>query len=261
MFMEACRPPTPTADTPAVEPFADTLARSGVELRRGEATTLQVNVGLLCNQSCRHCHLNAGPGRAEVMSRTTMDAVEGFARRGGFSAIDVTGGAPELVPGIEGFLARLVPLVPRLLFRANLTALAGRADLVEVLARLRVVIVASFPSLSASQTDAQRGAASSKRASGRSGHSTPQGTGVKAPGWSSISSPTLPEPSSLRGRLRRRPGFTANWPGHGGSRSTIYTPLPMRPWGASGPGSRRRAIWRGICGSSPRPSTPAPSAG
>jgi len=142
---------------PTPDSFAGTLARSGIELRRAETTTLQVNVGLLCNQSCRHCHLSAGPGRTEVMSRETMDAVESFAKRSGFSVIDLTGGAPELVPGIEGFLERLAPLAPRTLFRTNLTALAGRADLVDLLARLRVVVVASFTSLSASQTDTQRG--------------------------------------------------------------------------------------------------------
>jgi len=141
---------------PTPDSFASTLARSGIELRRAETTTLQVNVGFLCNQSCRHCHLSAGPGRTEVMSRETMDAVESFAKRSGFSVIDLTGGAPELVPGIEGFLERLAPLAPRTLFRTNLTALAGRADLVDLLARLRVVVVASFTSLSASQTDTQR---------------------------------------------------------------------------------------------------------
>jgi radical SAM/Cys-rich protein len=142
---------------PGPVPFAEALTRSGVELRRGETTTLQVNVGFLCNQFCWHCHLDAGPGRGEVMSRATMDAVEAFAKRGGFSAIDITGGAPELVPGIEGFLERLAPLTPRVLFRANLTALAERAGLVELLAGLRAVVIASFPSLNASQTDAQRG--------------------------------------------------------------------------------------------------------
>ena len=143
--------------TTTPDSFAGTLARGGIELRRGETTTLQVNVGFLCNQSCRHCHLSAGPGRTEVMSRETMDAVEAFARRGGFSVIDLTGGAPELVPGIEAFLERLAPLAPRILIRANLTALADRSDLVDLFARLRVVILASFPSLSASLTDSQRG--------------------------------------------------------------------------------------------------------
>jgi radical SAM/Cys-rich protein len=155
--MKDCFIATPTPEAPAPDSFAGTLARSGVELRRGETTTLQVNVGFLCNQACRHCHLKAGPDRTEVMSRETMDAVEAFARRGGFSVIDLTGGAPELVPGIEGFLERLAPLAPRLLFRANLTALAGRTDLIALLSRLRVVILASLPSLSASQTDSQRG--------------------------------------------------------------------------------------------------------
>jgi radical SAM/Cys-rich protein len=149
---------TETPQLTAPDPFASALARSGVELRREVTTTLQVNVGFLCNQSCRHCHLSAGPDRTECMTRGTMDAVESFAGRCGFSTIDITGGAPELVPGIEGFLERLTPLAPRLLFRANLTALARRADLIDLLARLRIAIVASFPSLSASQTDAQRGA-------------------------------------------------------------------------------------------------------
>lgn len=158
MFQGDGCPAAPPAELPGLDPFADALARRGLELRRGETSTLQVNLGFLCNQSCRHCHLSAGPDRIEVISRATMAAVEAFARRGGFSAIDLTGGAPELVPGIGGFLERLRPLAPRILFRANLTALAERAGLVDLLARLRVVIVASFPSLSASQTDSQRGA-------------------------------------------------------------------------------------------------------
>ena len=150
-----CEAPAPAEK--CFDHFADALSRRGVELRRGETTTLQVNVGLLCNQSCRHCHQGAGPNRAEVMTRETMDAVEAFARRGAFSTIDLTGGAPELVPGIEGFLERLAPLAPRILFRANLTALAERPGLLDLLGRLRVAIIASFPSLTATRTDAQRG--------------------------------------------------------------------------------------------------------
>ena len=157
MPVEACRPETPTALTPGPASFASALARRGVELRRGETTTLQVNVGFLCNQSCRHCHLSAGPHRTEIMSHETMLAVEAFAGRCRFSTIDLTGGAPELVPGIEDFLERLAPLAPRLLFRANLTALAQRTELIDQLARLHGVIVASFPSLSANETDTQRG--------------------------------------------------------------------------------------------------------
>lgn len=156
--MTATTHPTPrTPDQPTPGSFAGTLARRGLELRRAETTTLQVNVGLQCNQCCRHCHVSAGPGRTEIMSRETMAAVEAFAARGGFAVIDVTGGAPELLPGIEGFLERLATLAPRLLFRANLTALADRADLVDLLVRLRAVVLASFPSLSPDETDTQRG--------------------------------------------------------------------------------------------------------
>jgi radical SAM/Cys-rich protein len=92
------------------------------------------------------------------MSRGTMDAVASFAPQGAFAVIDVTGGAPELVPGIDGFLERLAPLAPRLLFRANLTALAGRADLIDLFVRLRVVIIASFPALVADPAGSQRAA-------------------------------------------------------------------------------------------------------
>ncbi|MDH4267354.1 MAG: hypothetical protein OEW45_17110, partial [Deltaproteobacteria bacterium] len=71
-----------------VEPFSGALARHGLELHRGATHTLQVNVGLRCNQSCRHCHLEAGPDRNEVMSWETVDEVAGFARRGCFEVID-----------------------------------------------------------------------------------------------------------------------------------------------------------------------------
>jgi radical SAM/Cys-rich protein len=146
------------APTASREPFAEALARTGRSLVRGAVSTLQVNVGLLCNQSCRHCHLDAGPHRTEVMTAATMDEVVACARRCSFPVVDVTGGAPELVPGIGGLVERLAGVAPRVLFRSNLTALASNPDLARQLARLGVVIVASFPSLSAAQPDAQRGA-------------------------------------------------------------------------------------------------------
>jgi len=139
--------------------FAQTLAAHGISLVRARAATLQVNVGRLCNQACRHCHLEAGPGRGEVMAAETMAAVAAYARRGGFSCIDVTGGAAELHPRIADFLAGLAPLAPRLVLRSNLTALAeGREALVRRCAGLGAAIVASLPSTNAAQADAQRGA-------------------------------------------------------------------------------------------------------
>lgn len=143
----------------AVEPFAHQLAKHGLELRRGEVQTLQVNVGLLCNQACRHCHLAAGPGRGESMDRKTMAQVASFAARNRFQCIDLTGGAPELHPDLGFLLSELAPLAPRLMLRSNLTALSGsRGEALLALCRHhQVAIVASLPALYVGQTDAQRG--------------------------------------------------------------------------------------------------------
>ncbi len=143
-----------------VAPFARTLEAQGLALVRAAALTLQVNVGLLCNLACRHCHLEAGPARTEVMSAQTMRQVVEHARRHRYAAIDVTGGAPELAPGIAGFMAELAPLADRVMFRTNLLALDREEsqELLDVLVRNKVALVASLPSLSASQAESQRGA-------------------------------------------------------------------------------------------------------
>ncbi len=142
-----------------VDPFYLTLSKYGFELNRGETTTLQINVGLLCNQACRHCHLGAGPGRKEIMGLETMDEVVSYARRCNFETIDITGGAPELNPNLEGLITDVFRLAPKIMLRSNLTALHdGKRDrLIDVLKVHRVVIVASLPSLNESQVDSQRG--------------------------------------------------------------------------------------------------------
>lgn len=148
----------PAAD--GVESFADALARHGLSLVRDRVSTLQVNTGYLCNLRCRHCHLEAGPGRPETMTRPTMDAVAAFARRFPFRTIDITGGSPELVPGLPGLVERLSDRAPRLLLRTNLTALdapGGRALLDLCIAR-KVTLVASLPSTDPFRVDFQRGA-------------------------------------------------------------------------------------------------------
>lgn len=141
------------------KPFAQTLEKNGFVLRRGECRTLQINTGLLCNLSCRHCHLSAGPGRREVMAAETLAAVIDCARRFSFAVIDVTGGAPEMNPGIMELLEGLAPLTPRLLLRSNLVAMSGRRrdEILSLCRRYQVVIVASFPALNEAQTEAQRG--------------------------------------------------------------------------------------------------------
>ncbi|MBW2513436.1 MAG: arsenosugar biosynthesis radical SAM protein ArsS [Deltaproteobacteria bacterium] len=135
------------------------LSSHGLKLRRGQTRTLQINVGLLCNQNCRHCHLDAGPGRKENMTRETMLAVVDYARRSRFDVIDITGGAPELNSHVETLVVQMAALAPRVMFRSNLSALnsAKRDGLMQVLKDNRVVLVASLPSLNASQTESQRG--------------------------------------------------------------------------------------------------------
>src|SRR5512140_970341 len=84
---------TCAGEAPGIESFAAGLERRGLSLVRREITTLQVNTGYLCNLRCRHCHLEAGPGRKEIMSRETMREIVSFACRFPFQIIDITGGA------------------------------------------------------------------------------------------------------------------------------------------------------------------------
>jgi len=142
-----------------LDPFRQTLARQALQLERGRTTTLQINVGLLCNQSCRHCHLGAGPDRQENMSTETAEEVIAYAERSGFDIIDITGGAPELNPNIRTLIKQLYSLAPRLMIRSNLSVLNDRErdELTGLLKDRRVVIVASFPSYNEAQSDSQRG--------------------------------------------------------------------------------------------------------
>jgi radical SAM/Cys-rich protein len=143
----------------SMEPFRVSLERHDIELTRGRTTTLQINVGLLCNQACQHCHLEAGPSRTEVMTPETIHQIVTCARRVPFEVIDITGGAPELNPHLLTMIDEFSSCAPRLMLRSNLTALADnqRDRLIELCIARRVVIVASFPSLNEAQADAQRG--------------------------------------------------------------------------------------------------------
>lgn len=143
----------------AFEPFRLTLAKKGLKLERGETKTLQLNVGLVCNQACKHCHLDAGPNRKEMLNSETMHEVVAYVEKGRFDTIDVTGGAPELNPNLIELIEQLSPLAPRIMLRSNLTALTdGKRDhLIDILKAHRVAIVASFPSLNEYQTESQRG--------------------------------------------------------------------------------------------------------
>ncbi|MDE0124380.1 MAG: arsenosugar biosynthesis radical SAM protein ArsS [Bryobacterales bacterium] len=146
----------------SVRPFEDTLADSGIgPLTAGRIEVFQVNVGKLCNQTCKHCHVDAGPDRSdEMMSRETFDLCLNAIRRIGRPTVDITGGAPELNPNFRWFVEQVRSLGCHVIDRCNLTVLtiAAQRGLAEFLARRQVEIIASLPYFLQSRTDAQRGA-------------------------------------------------------------------------------------------------------
>lgn len=148
------------ARVPLARSFEGALAASGLHpLRPTRIDILQVNVGRRCNQTCRHCHVDAGPDRREVMPRAVVDACLRFLERERVPVFDVTGGAPELHPDFREIVARAAATGAHVMHRCNLTAvlLPNYADIPALLARHRVEIVASLPYFQARETDAQRG--------------------------------------------------------------------------------------------------------
>ena len=128
-------------------------------IRRRRLETLQVNVGYKCNQSCLHCHVNAGPTRTEQMSHDIVDVVLAFLAAAEIPTLDVTGGAPELNPHFRELVERACSLGVHVMDRCNLTVLEqpGQEDLVEFLARHHVEVVASLPCYLEENVDRQRG--------------------------------------------------------------------------------------------------------
>lgn len=128
-------------------------------LRRRSISALQVNVGYRCNQSCVHCHVNAGPGRTEEMTGETIDLVIAVLGRQRIATLDVTGGAPELNPHFRRLVHAARELGVRVIDRCNLTILEepDQADLADFLASEDVEITASLPCYLESNVDRQRG--------------------------------------------------------------------------------------------------------
>jgi radical SAM/Cys-rich protein len=128
-------------------------------LRRGRLDTLQVNLGYRCNQSCVHCHVNAGPSRTEAMDGETVDLVLEVLKRRQIPTLDITGGAPELHPQFRRLVRSARSLGVRVMDRCNLTILEqpGQEDLPQFLAGERVEVVASMPCYLQDNVDRQRG--------------------------------------------------------------------------------------------------------
>jgi radical SAM/Cys-rich protein len=128
-------------------------------LARERLATLQVNLGYKCNQSCVHCHVNAGPTRTEMMSQQVVSEVLRFIEAEKPSTLDLTGGAPELHPQFRGLVTRARGLGVHVIDRCNLTILEepGQEDLAEFLQRNGVEIIASLPCYTVELVDRQRG--------------------------------------------------------------------------------------------------------
>ncbi len=128
-------------------------------IRRQRLDTLQVNLGYLCNQSCVHCHVNAGPTRTELMSRETIDVLIEVLKQRQVTTLDLTGGAPEMNPEFRYLVRQARALGVEVIDRCNLSILLepGYEDLAEFLAEQRVTITASLPCYSQENVDAQRG--------------------------------------------------------------------------------------------------------
>ena len=128
-------------------------------IRRGRVDTLQVNVGYRCNQSCLHCHVNAGPNRSEEMSGAVIDGVLTFLERRRIPTLDITGGAPELNPHFRRLVRAARDMSVRVIDRCNLTILEqpGQEDLAEFLAAQQTEIAASLPCYREENVERQRG--------------------------------------------------------------------------------------------------------
>ncbi len=128
-------------------------------LKRTKLETLQVNLGYLCNQSCLHCHVNAGPKRKEIMQQDTIETVIRFLRDNEIKKLDLTGGAPEMNPNFRYLVSTATAMGVHVIDRCNLTVLheAGQEDTADFLAQHHVEVVASLPCYLEENVDGQRG--------------------------------------------------------------------------------------------------------
>ncbi|MCW5961865.1 MAG: arsenosugar biosynthesis radical SAM protein ArsS [Pyrinomonadaceae bacterium] len=139
--------------------FEEKLGGNNLFLRSTEVEILQVNVGKLCNQTCKHCHVDASPTRTEIMQRETIDDCLKVLQKFKIPTLDITGGAPELIPDFRYFVIEARKTGARVIVRHNLTVMFedGFEDLPEFYAENRVELVCSLPYFQSQQTDAQRG--------------------------------------------------------------------------------------------------------
>ncbi|HEX8350844.1 MAG TPA: arsenosugar biosynthesis radical SAM (seleno)protein ArsS, partial [Hymenobacter sp.] len=141
--------------------FASRLRETGLlPLRPTGMSVMQINVGKMCNQTCRHCHVDAGPDRTEIMTRATMQLCLDALAQTDISVVDLTGGAPEMNPDFRWLVEQISALGRQVIVRCNLTIIVANPkyhDLPAFFAHHKVRVVSSLPHFSAARTDAQRG--------------------------------------------------------------------------------------------------------
>ncbi|MGH7405630.1 MAG: arsenosugar biosynthesis radical SAM (seleno)protein ArsS [Candidatus Methylomirabilales bacterium] len=142
-----------------MQPFAQRTKEARGGLRKRKIDVLQVNMGKYCNQACIHCHVEAGPGRKEMMSRETVEGVLRFLERSAIPTVDITGGAPELNPHFDYLVESCVRLQRHVMDRCNLTVIfePGKEYLPTFFQRNRVEVIASLPCYTEENVDRQRG--------------------------------------------------------------------------------------------------------
>lgn len=139
--------------------FDEKLASSNLELRADRIDVLQVNVGKLCNQACKHCHVDASPKRTEIMPREIVEECLNVLRKYNIPVLDITGGAPELIPDFRYFVTEAKKTGAKVIVRHNLTVMfeKNQEDLPDFFAENEIEVVSSLPYFLEKQTDAQRG--------------------------------------------------------------------------------------------------------
>lgn len=143
-------------------PFQQKLERIGLlPLQPSDLKTFQVNIGKMCNQTCKHCHVDAGPDRKEIMTRDTMQqCLEVLQSHPGLRIVDITGGAPELNPDFRWFVEEIKKLNRHVVVRCNLTIILANKkyyDLPSFYKQHNVEVISSLPFYTQDRTDRQRG--------------------------------------------------------------------------------------------------------
>ena len=142
-------------------PFQDKLKETNLfPLPTTPMEIFQINVGKMCNQVCKHCHVDAGPDRKEIMSKETMQDCINAIQKTNIHTVDLTGGAPEMNPDFRWFVEELSKLGKKIIVRCNLTIILANKkyhDLPDFFKKHKIEVISSLPYFSASKTDAQRG--------------------------------------------------------------------------------------------------------